>query len=387
MRYSGSGIRFYSVEELHFAANFTNGLYIRFDVSELKILSTDSPDIRIVLSNYIDAGGYSYGEQYLRENILYTKTTNNGKLSLSQSVTVKVDNWNIYGYGSKIVIYLPKTMTIATQMILVKAGDITLKNSNTIRVSIISNLAGNIDIDGAKTERLVMISAAGDADLDDSTIQTTVIRTLAGNFKAEDCSLGDTEITDEVGNIDLDSVTMSKGTFTCQAGNVDMKKTTIANDLKVTLSAGNFSCSEVAAKKLITSIAAGNFDAKDEAPMDISDVNVDVKAGRADIYVKNLSNAVVNCEMGSAETKVESFNVAGAWMNVTASMGSCEIRIKDGLQANMKVEASYELGNFDNSVKFGTEDKSGGKYTGQNGSGLNKIKLSVKMGNTQLSTY
>jgi hypothetical protein len=220
------GIRVYKVETQEHPFTYTNLIGITISVGEIYVHNHNTNTVQIVLSNYVDAGGWTVGSNFIENNILFTVNTNDQtNLNISQTEGIQPDYWEIYGLGSKVHVYLPQGVDISQIRLATQTGDITLEVNN--QFSVANAISGTGEI----TSLGILSSTNVDFQTDTGRIEIQDIKADSVNLHSDTGKIkvfGQIEcpyITSQVntGKLDLTLTKAQYVYFLSDTGSVDLK--------------------------------------------------------------------------------------------------------------------------------------------------------------------
>ncbi len=208
------GIRVYKVDTQEFPFTQTNTISISLDLGEVTFHNHATNTLLIVMSNYVDAGGWTVGSNYIEENLLFNITNEGDSLYVNHSGDFQPDYWNIYSIGSKIHVYLPDNATVDTVHVFTETGQITMKNSNYITNADLTTTTGSIICKYSRIQNFQISATTGSVGITTVVADHLNIQTVTGSIHTGDgnpgygindfgCSSPDITCTVQTGNIDL----------------------------------------------------------------------------------------------------------------------------------------------------------------------------------------
>lgn len=339
-----AGIRVYDVKTYEYdSANFTNRISVNVTFANVVIQNGSSSNLVVIMSNYVDAGGYTYGKEYLAEHTMAIISTNvPGELFVENNSEIEVDFWNIYDYGIDLYLLVPAGVSIKTEHVVAMSGNIEILNNNTIGNIIVSVDYGNIDIRNS----------------------------IASNI----------DINTDSGNIIIDNATSTKIDVKVASGNVDFKFITCAT-LNTTAASGNIDFDSVnCSGSLTTKVESGNIKTSGGA-LNSPNITFTASSGNIETLLSKADSINVSATSGSIKLEIDSFLDTSSTAIVDAVSGRIAIEVAESAQGNLKVDASADSGIVDVDIDFSTVSKDNlNSFIGYNGSGGNLFKLHATSG-------
>ncbi len=340
------GVRIYDVQNWSVPATYTNGILVVMDNGSIQVIEGDSADIEITVSNYVDAGGYTYGTEYIQNNINYTLDTNTNAIYFEHNAWEDVDYWNVYAVGADVVIKLPAGMTLE---------DLNIRTTT-----------GSVKVSGV------------------TVADTLRLNTTTGSVEAETVSATHADIDVTTGNVDVGMLTASDCTMDTTTGNVSVKDVS-AGTLAVRTTTGNVTLDNVVGSSLRVETTSGSLTDGEKA-LSYQYVTCLSGTGQMTMIVKDLTSADFNVGTGNVELSVVSFLGAGT-SDIEVTTGNVTLAVAETAQANLAVEAQAAVGNVVNRIDFAIHSETQFSFSGSNGSKANAFNLNVTTGNIKIKDY
>lgn len=338
------GVRVYDVKNWTIPSAYSNALTVQVDTGSVIVEQGTTAGFEIVMSNYVDAGGYTAGMEYLSNRVTYSLTTNSNGITFVHSSSGVADGWNIYQAGAYIVVKVPAGVDPDTVSVTTSAGEATVSGL-TVKTSVkISTEAGSIEVSG--------------------------LNVPSANFDAS------------AGSIAVSNLTSTSNTFTASTGSIDIEDSSIVY-LTVSSEAGSVSLNGVSGTSLNATASTGSImSGKDGVNYDTLTLNVDT--GTIDMALFDLVAIDASTSTGSIILDVDSFKSAGN-SQLTAGTGSIDFNILKANASNLMIDASVELGSIANAIDFESSTQTLRSFTGKNGTGANYFNMKASTGSIFLN--
>lgn len=341
------GIRIYRVEEFSLSAYETNNLYVDVNIGSVIVRNGEVTDIEIIMSNYVDAGGYTVGTEYMDANLHYTLTTNNGTIQLTHTQNSQVDGWNIIAVGSKIVITVPTGISFETQNIVSTVGSIDLNLSNRIDEMYLHTSTGSITADGLRVDNIRIQQETGSLDL----------------F-----------------NVSADSIISSNQTGSSFFQNVYSPLFVHEN------STGSVDFKGIRSENLTAKTSAGSIGTHRDYHINCGNLTLETTTGSIDAKVTNAVTMNVKTTTGSIDMKIYGFAEAGT-SSLNADLGSVDLKVVEDATRNLKVYAKSSVGSVSSSIRFEHTIENNSLLDAYNGTGENFVNINVGTGSVTVKDF
>lgn len=300
------GIRVYQVQSLEYPFTQSNLIQILVEQGDISLHNHPGSNLLIIMSNYVDAGGWTVGSNFIEENLLFSISNQGSTLDISQSGIIQPDFWNIYAIGSKIHVYLPSSVDI---------GQIFL-----------SSFTGSLWVDI------------------DNPVYNLILNTATGTVGALNTLCSNLDVWADTGAVLLQNVT--------------------AQHLEAETSTG--------------SISTG------DGVLDCADIRLFTSTGSIDARLKYADSCTARTETGNLSVTLESWLDSSSLVNLSVSTGNIDLAVYPAAQTDLWVTASVATGGIDNELSFSTVTDDTHSFSGRNGTGNNKVDLSVQTGSIDI---
>jgi hypothetical protein len=218
------GIRIYETKSFQFSTNNNKTLSISLDTGMVVFLNSNDPYIRVVMTNFVDAGGYSYGKKLLEDNDLFSVSSNNQSIIITQNKTITVDYWNVYGVGTEIMVYLPIGVSILTQKVNSATASIFYDNSNYTPYLEINTTTGTVDLLPLNAGTVKINTTTGSVNFSHVTCNSFSVISSTGNITKKAGEINSPLIYLEVttGSINTSVKNVNKLTVLTTTGNTEI---------------------------------------------------------------------------------------------------------------------------------------------------------------------
>lgn len=204
---SGGTIKTGSNETIDFTDTFTGVKSLDIDNS--------SGNLKILVGDEFKVEAVDVNENFKAE-------VKNGKLTISDDDNEVQFLWfNINGVNSpnsKITLYLPADFV--AEKVKLDSG------------------AGNITMEGLKTDKLIISAGAGNIDGNGIIADEVKIDGGVGNITLSDVNLTDGDFDCGVGNLSIDGILLGQSKFDCGVGNVNLDLTGNVDDYNLNIDTG-----------------------------------------------------------------------------------------------------------------------------------------------------
>jgi DUF4097 and DUF4098 domain-containing protein YvlB len=330
------GVRVYDVETIEVSPNFASNLIVSGKQGGIKFVNADVENIVIVVSNYVDAGGYTYGENYLKDNTFYSVSTNTpGTISLDFGNDLKPDYWNIYGIGSDVTAYIPEGLEFNDLNIKTTTGGVDINISNPV-------------------EYLKVRATTGGVIVANSIAVIMDVKVTTGGLKIQN------SVCEEI-----NAVTTT--------GGLELKKVT-ANEIFAETTTGGLKLNGVVADKLFGYAEVGGISCDNE--INVRELDLSVTTGGLNVKMKNAYTATLKSETGGINVDIISFGYDTANINVNSSVGEVKMNLSKSALQNVYIDAKTEIGKVSKEMDFSkVSEDSRSRFKGYNGNGNHKIYI------------
>ncbi|OHD55553.1 MAG: hypothetical protein A2Y33_05460 [Spirochaetes bacterium GWF1_51_8] len=308
------GIRVYEVKDYSFATNGLTTVSVAFEAGSIVFLNTTGPNVEILMTNFVDAGGYSYGAKLLQDNDLFTVTTNNSTISITQNKTIEVDYWNVYGVGTHLIVMLPIGTTILTQKVNAVSANVEYFSQNYVSYIRLAGTTGNIGLINVNAGKVEIETTTGNVDILSVVCGHFEVNGTTGNILGEqgiiDSPLVDIQLT--TGNIRIKIKDVDNFGVVTTTGNIETYVESFLNGS----SHGYMEATSGNIKALFSSAALANL--KVDASVTVGTIGKDA----------SFSSVVKDNALNLTGREYIAFNGAGSNL-VTARMTTGNITIDD----------------------------------------------------------
>ncbi len=262
------GVRVYKVESYELAPSFTNELSAALNIGEIHLHNHAGTNILVVLSNYVDAGGWTIGSEYIENNLLFTISSNgSSNLSIAQAPGISPDYWNIYSIGSKIHIYLPAGIAIKHLDLFSDTGTIDLNVANSFAGIDLTTETGSVDCRGTLNARVMnMNTQTGSITANILLAEKVLLNTQTSSINVlNKISASNVTAITQTGSIDMKAEHVKDLAVTAQTGSLDIEilnfYNNIANiDLNNTTGSIDLTLSDTTDIKVYATVVTGSID-------------------------------------------------------------------------------------------------------------------------------
>lgn len=338
-----AGVRVYDVQEWTLSSELTNELRVIMDSGNLTVIEGTGSNVLIVMSNYVDAGSYSYGVDYLASHTSYSLDTNSYRIFFQHSASEDIDMWNIYGAGANVVITLPAGMTFLDMILTVAAGNVETKG--------------------------IVVSDTFD------------VETITGNIEIKAVIANVITVGTSAGNIDVTALDSAVCSFNIATGNLYLALSTLPK-LDIAMNSGNIEMDGVSGTTLTVSDQTGNVETVNDG-INFPTVTISSTAGNIDVQLNGVATFDLESVTGNIEANVESFSAA-ATSTIEVTTGNIDLNVNKLACVNLAVDAVADVGAVYNRIDFAKETTSLTHFTGSNGTGENIINAHVTTGNIDI---
>ena len=206
------GVSVEDVQTIEVAPEPDSSVSIVIDQGNLVLASTFEPNIRLVLSNRVQASSIENGRQFISDHLVKMVQTNSGQISLESRFGGIIDKWNIFAVHTTAVVYVPVGIQMTSLGIRLVNGNVTGTSENSIDTVSVSMDNGNIILDRVAASSLTL-------------------RSINGNIRAKATELENGQVITDNGNIELTVDSMAvQSVVTVKAlnGNLDLNFNALA---------------------------------------------------------------------------------------------------------------------------------------------------------------
>ncbi|NPV01737.1 MAG: DUF4097 family beta strand repeat protein [Brevinematales bacterium] len=216
------GIRIYEVKNYQFSTNNNQTFSLSIESGSITFLNSDDPYIKVVMTNFVDAGGYTYGKQLLEDNDLFSISSNNQSIIITQNKTITVDNWNVYGVGTEILVYVPIGVTFLTQKINSETAAVFYTLINTAPYIEINTTTGAVELSYLDAGTVKINTTTGAVNFFSIDCNSLSIITVTGSIDEMGDAINSPSVYLEVttGNINVHAVNVNSLTAKTTTGNI-----------------------------------------------------------------------------------------------------------------------------------------------------------------------
>lgn len=177
--------------------------------------------IDVDAANIVIEEGDKFSVEYnLPENAEPVVEFKNGVYSFKSKMSMHLAPFDI-GNDMKVEVTVPEGTDLKSIFLELDAGNVSLEGLKTDKIRIESK-AGNIEMDEMKTDTLEIESNAGNITISDLKTDKAKLEIDAGNIEIKDSEIDNIEASTDAGNVTVNDSTVNSGMCRTDFGNVEL---------------------------------------------------------------------------------------------------------------------------------------------------------------------